>query len=281
MNEREYATHYESIPPFEGNFRIGFNSFRRLTTMRPHWHEHIEFVYITEGNGCFVIDGERFAVSRGDLIVANPNTLHALLSDDGIDYHCLLVFPDFFDEGDDPDTVCFQSLVKSDPQIGGLFLELQREYAEDARAAGMMKKALVYRLTAYLVRNYMQADLTPADIKRRTAAISRIRRIEELVAKNYRTKISTRDLAEIFYVSENHFCRLFKKTFGMSFLGYINDYRVGKAELLLSGTGLSITEVATAVGFDSVNYFSRIFKKMRRESPVEYRRRVRGNSSPQ
>ena len=93
------------------------------------------------------------------------------------------------------------------------------------------------------------------------------------MAEHYRTKISTRDLAEIFYVSENHFCRLFQKSFGMSPMEYINDYRVGKAELLLSGTGLSITEIATAVGFDSANYFSRVFKRLRREAPGEFRRR--------
>lgn len=274
MNEQEYATHYEAIPPFEGNLRIGFSSFHRLTTMRPHWHEHIEFVYITEGNGVFVIDGERFPVSRGDLIVASPNTLHALLSDRGIDYHCLLVFPDFF-TGDRVDSVCFLSLIKQDAVIDAIFFDLETEYAEGNAAADMMKKALVYRLVAHLVRNYIRADLSPADIRRRTAAMSRIKRIEAFVAEHYRTRISTRDLAAIFYVSENHFCRLFQKTFGISPMEYINDYRVGRAELLLSGTGLSITEIATAVGFDSANYFSRVFKRMRRMTPAEYRKAAR------
>ena len=273
MNEREYATHYEAIPPFEENLRIALNTFEKLTTMRPHWHEHIEFVYITSGEGVFIIDGERFPVSGGDLIVANPNTLHALLSDRGIDYHCLLVFPDFFGE-DEIDPMCFCSLIKADPLVGEIFRDLKAEHTERAAAASLMKKALVYRLVAYLSRNYVRPDASPSDIKRRTAAFYRIQRIEEFLAKSYRERISTRDLAQIFYVSENHFCRLFKRTVGISPMEYVNEYRVGKAELLLSGTELSITEIAAAVGFDSANYFSRVFRRVRKESPCEFRRRT-------
>ena len=273
MDEREYAQLYAAIPPFEENFRIGFNSFEQLTTMRPHWHEHIEFVYVTEGEGVFVIDGERFSVTRGDLIVANPNTLHVLLSAMGIDYHCLLVFPDFLEE-DRINTLTFESHIRADALIGAIFSDLRSEYDGNAKAANIMKKSLVYKLIAYLARNYAGADLSQAELQRRTVAFSRIRRVEDFVAANYRSSISTKDLAAAFYVTENHFCRLFKKTFGMSFMEYVHEYRIGKAELLLSGTGLSITEIAAAVGFDSANYFSRVFRRLRRETPLEFRSRA-------
>ena len=48
MNNNNF---YESVRPYEQDFGIGLNSFEKLTTMRPHWHEHIEFVYITRGDG--------------------------------------------------------------------------------------------------------------------------------------------------------------------------------------------------------------------------------------
>ena len=274
MNEREYATHYEAIPPFEENFRIGFSSYRQLRTMRPHWHEHLEFVYVTGGRGTFIIDGEHLPVARGDLIVADPNTLHVLLSDAGIDYHCLLVFPDFFRE-DGIGAFCFQSYIPADPVIGEIFGALEVAYSERTSASNLMKKSLVYRLASHLSERYSRTDLSPADLKRHTAAFSRIKRVEEFVAQNYQTRISTADLAAMFYLSENHFCRLFKRTVGISPLEYINEYRVGKAELLLLGTGLSVTEIAAAVGFDSANYFSRVFKRMRRMTPAEYRKAAR------
>ena len=271
MNNIDYATHYEAISPFDGGFRIGFSTFAKLTTMRPHWHEHLEFVYITAGIGTFIINGKRFSVTPGDLIVANPNTLHALLSEHGIDYHCLLVFLDFFDK-DDIDVLCFQSLVQGDATVSEIFDELEGEYKNGNTAASLMKKSLVYRLVAHLARNYVNSELTKADIERRTAAFSRMRKIEDFVSENYKNKIGTADLAKMFFVSENHFCRLFKKTVGISAVDYINEYRISKAEILLDTTDLAITEIASAVGFDDANYFSRIFKKVKKLSPSEYRK---------
>ena len=270
MNNTDYATHYESLPPFEQDFHIGLKSFEKLTTMRPHWHEHHEFVYITSGTGIFIINGEKLSVHAGDLVVAAPNTLHTLMSEEGIDYHCLLVRPDVF-AGDSIDTMSFKSLVRDDSEVSGIFTELKREYTSSAPASDIMKKAIVYRLAAHLMRNHTKPHLSKEDIEWRSAALSRMRKVEEFVSRNYKSKISTANLAKIFYVSENHFCRMFKKTVGISPIDYINEYRVGKAELLLKKTDLSVTAIAAEVGFENANYFSRVFRKIKKLSPTEYR----------
>jgi len=101
-----------------------------------------------------------------------------------------------------------------------------------------------------------------------------MRKVEDFVSQNYQNKISTAHLSKIFYMSESHFCRLFKKTVGISPIDYINEYRVGKAELLLQKTDLPIITIAAEVGFEDANYFSRVFRKIKKLSPSEYRRRT-------
>ena len=101
----------------------------------------------------FIINGKHFPVTVGDLIVANPNTLHMLQSARGIDYHCLLIFLDFFDEHD-IDVLRFQSLIKSDTLIGEIFKELKKEFSEKLVAANMIKKSIVYRLIVHLERGH-------------------------------------------------------------------------------------------------------------------------------
>jgi len=273
MNSTDYATHYESLPPYEQDFCIGLKSFEGLTTMRPHWHEHHEFVYITNGTGVFIINGERLSVDVGDLIVAAPNTLHALLSERGVDYYCLLIRPDFF-AGDNIDTLSFKNCVKGDTAVGEMFVELEGEYANEATASDIMKKSIVYKLAAYLARNHRRSHLSKEDIEWRSAALTRMRKVEDFVSQNYQNKISTAHLSKIFYMSESHFCRLFKKTVGISPIDYINEYRVGKAELLLQKTDLPIITIAAEVGFEDANYFSRVFRKIKKLSPSEYRRRT-------
>ena len=134
-----------------------------------------------------------------------------------------------------------------------------------------MKKSIVYRLIAYLIENYLKDDNSNADIERRTVELSRMRKIEDFVSENYKSKISTSDLAKMFFVSENHFCRLFKKHVGISAVDYINEFRISKAEILLRTTDLAITEIASAVGFEDANYFSRVFRKTKKLSPTDYR----------
>ena len=52
---------------------------------------------------------------------------------------------------------------------------------------------------------------------------------------------------------------------------YINEFRVEKAALMLKKTDFQISAVAAAVGFEDVNYFSRIFKQIKGVSPTEFR----------
>ena len=54
------------MSPQPHDFHIGFNSFFNFYTMRPHWHEHLEFTYITSGVGQFIIDGEAMNVQAGE-----------------------------------------------------------------------------------------------------------------------------------------------------------------------------------------------------------------------
>lgn len=270
MNNKEYATHYEALPPYEQDFHIGFRSFEKLRTMRPHWHEHLEFVYITSGIGTFILNGERISVRERDLIVAAPNTLHALLSEFGIDYHCLLIRPSFF-KGDDIDLLNFKKLVSQDSEVRKIFAELRTEFSTDEAAGDIMKKSLVYKLIAHLARNHINASVSKEAMEWNAAALSRMKKVENFVSENYKNKISTADLARMFFVSENHFCRLFKKTVGISALEYINEYRVCKAEILLKNTDLAISEISAAVGFENANYFSRVFRKIKKQSPTEYR----------
>jgi len=76
-------------------------------------------------------------------------------------------------------------------------------------------------------------------------------------------------------VSYPHFRRLFEKFFQVPPGKYLLSARIEKAAALLSGTNLSIREIAHECGFEDEFYFSRIFKKYRIVSPLQYRENFR------
>ena len=64
---------------------------------------------------------------------------------------------------------------------------------------------------------------------------------------------------------------MFKKVMNKSFSEYLTDYRITKAEQLLSSTDKSVAEIAEAVGFSSPSYFIHQFKVKKNISPKQYR----------
>ena len=81
------------------------------------------------------------------------------------------------------------------------------------------------------------------------------------VENNYADKISIADIADVAGFSESHFMRYFKETMGTSFVDYLNDYRLTMAARLLQSSDSSVLSISGEVGFESLSYFNRAFKK--------------------
>lgn len=82
-----------------------------------------------------------------------------------------------------------------------------------------------------------------------------------------------RRLARVSGASQAHFARSFKEAFGVPPHRYLLTRRLEKATALLRDTGLSITEIAFATGWNSLGTFGRIFRDVTGESPGELRAR--------
>ena len=78
-------------------------------------------------------------------------------------------------------------------------------------------------------------------------------------------------LAQIAKVSEAHFIRTFRDTFGETPHRYLQRRRVERSMLLLRETYRSITDVCLDVGFSSLGTFSRTFREIVGETPSHYR----------
>ncbi len=78
-------------------------------------------------------------------------------------------------------------------------------------------------------------------------------------------------LAKVASVSEAHFIRSFRATFGETPHRYLQRRRVERSMFLLRETDSSVTEICFSVGFSSLGTFSRTFREIVGETPSEYR----------
>ena len=84
-------------------------------------------------------------------------------------------------------------------------------------------------------------------------------------------ELSLTKVANFAHISANHLSEKFKEVAGINFVDYVARIRVGKARDLLQNSNLRISEIAFAVGFQSLSQFNRVFKKLTRQSPTQFR----------
>src|SRR5437762_11063336 len=75
-------------------------------------------------------------------------------------------------------------------------------------------------------------------------------------------ELSLTKVAKFAHISANHLSEKFKEVAGINFVDYVARIRVGKARHLLQTSNLRISEIAFAVGFQSLSQFNRVFKKL-------------------
>lgn len=99
-----------------------------------------------------------------------------------------------------------------------------------------------------------------------------IRRAQEYIHQNYAGAISLESTAEEVGISSAYLSKIFKEINGVGFSEYLNNVRLEASKKLLSGTSLSIRDVAAEVGYIDEKYYSKLFKKQFGIKPTEYRR---------
>ena len=242
-----------------------------------HWHGGIEFIYILEGTLNMVCGNLSGAVNPGDLIVVNPNQMHAAVSGkNGVKYYALCVDNKPLSE------ICanpvgnryilpviqrkrrFQTLIH-DENINNLLLGLFQEYEKKEPAYELAIQADIILLFAQLNRFYIDNSENQIVID------THFEQVLTYINEHFTENISTESISKKFAFNKCHFCRKIKSQTGMSFVRYLNQLRMDLACSLLTTTDKPITMVAVECGYNDLNYFSRKFHEFYSMTASEFR----------
>jgi AraC family transcriptional regulator len=116
------------------------------------------------------------------------------------------------------------------------------------------------------------AGNAPAVETSRGLSERQMRLVLDFIQSNLHQHISLTGLAELAGLSRYHFCRAFKKSLGVSPVRHVRALRIAAARNLLRQDGITIAEVAAAVGFRGENQFGRVFLGIVGMTPSEFRR---------
>jgi AraC family transcriptional regulator len=119
-------------------------------------------------------------------------------------------------------------------------------------------------------------DRGPRQIPHGGFAAWQSRRLAAQIDANLAGKIVIKDLAASLDLSVGHFCRAFKRTFGMPARVWIRHRRIELAQGLMLTTGASLSEIAMSCGMSDQSHFTRSFRRIVGEAPSSWRQTRHG-----
>lgn len=99
----------------------------------------------------------------------------------------------------------------------------------------------------------------------------KIWKARNFICEHSAEELSLTQVARAVNISPNYLSEKFKQVTGTNFVDHVARTRFEKARILLNDVGLRVSEIAFAVGFQSLSQFNRVFKKLAGTSPTQYR----------
>jgi len=155
------------------------------------------------------------------------------------------------------------------PGLSRLFHEMASEFSGRKFGREIRLRSLLGELVVSILRweessgFSLPEDAPEIDWRAITKALNYLR-------ENYSQPVYAEALAKTSGVSEARLRMQFKAATGMSWMKFLQGYRIHRASALLSDPGHNVTEVALAAGFDSLSHFNRTFHSFMGVSPQDY-----------
>ena len=238
-----------------------------------------EILYVEKGKGALFIGSSVFPVESGDYVFINSFEEHFFRYDSSAGpFRCYRILFDISALGNegDPCRLFFEEIrlcrFLKMPEVLCQRFTSAASLSKESWGRELILRSLLLDVISYAVETdqYERFSQLPQTEKRSLSAIDNAL---HYIRENYAENLSLGTILQLTNYSKSHFIRLFKYSTGMNVSEYINKYRIEKACLDLIYTRNNITEIATASGFNNIQYFSRKFKEYMKCTPKQYQKK--------
>ncbi|NJN27523.1 MAG: AraC family transcriptional regulator [Cyclobacteriaceae bacterium] len=255
---------------------------------RFHFHNEYELMFNIQNRGTRFVGDSIRRFDNGDLVLVGPNTPHYWHSDDIffkgdeklmakvilIQFSRDFLGSHFFDI---PEMYAVKELLHKATRgvqvlgnerkiIGELLLELPESKGWEQ----LLKLIHILCLLSHSPKvNLLASTRFNQSIWMKDE--SKISRVFNYIMHNYQNEISLDEVAAHSSMNKASFCRYFKKAANKTFSQALNEIRIGFACKEMIYSDLNISEIAFACGYANVTYFNKVFKEIKKCTPLAYR----------
>lgn len=237
----------------------------------PHTHSYTELFYIVGGDGQFQINEKLFPVHSHQLVVVNPNIIHTEVSYEAhpLEYIVLGI------EGVEltiPNSDEARYCIYSFPENNDVLTCMQKVLQEMQACKPKYQTACLAYMDIILVHLMRNASVSVTQTSSRFPANRQCAAVRQYIDQHYKESLTLDMLAEKVSINKYYMAHAFKREYGVSPINYLITCRIREGKQLLAETDLSLSQIATVLGFSSSSYFSQSFRKAEGISPTEYRK---------
>lgn len=242
----------------------------KQNSLNSYWHEELEIKYIVKGTMHINFGTSVVRAEEGDIVVVNPCECHVNQVADGDNavYHLLCVdLGEIFNGGlfercflpYKNGTIRFKNVISKDEQLNSCLEELFESLKKKGNL--LLSLGIFVKFFSLLTNHVDDNKINKLSDKRYARQMEILNTAFSYIHSHYNEVIMIEDLSSKCFMTKSHFCRIFKEVTGETPIYYINKLKINRAITLLTGSNLSIKEIANSLGFDDTAYFCRCFKK--------------------
>jgi len=224
-----------------------------------HQHNDYEIIFYPSGKGITEINGNRFPVEKGTIVIIPPNVMHSSISCDGLRYVSILGNGDHLINLETP-------MMFTDNEKGEAYSLVHMILANRYGDVEYMN-ALCLAFVLFVLKN----------VKINSQIEKAVYKIKRTLSTNfYDSSLCVVDILNDSGYAEDYIRACFKKVVGKTPVEFLTEVRINNAKTLINlyQNSMSLTEIAEHCGFDDYIYFSRKFKANLGVSPLDYKKSI-------
>lgn len=255
------------------------NSEHPRYNMAAHWHKEFEIIRVLRGSFTVFLNNVKYRLNEGDVLFAEGGKLHRGIPSDCV-YECLVFNPDmlirhkndvarrYIKPISDMQVTVENQLNKTHQKLYATVCSLFDVMREKKQFYELKTISLLYEFFICLYENgYVSALPT----NKTSQSIKSIMTLTDWIENNLSEPITLDLLSKKAGLSKKYLCRVFKSYTSKTLTQYVNELRINNACYEMSAMNKNITEAAYDSGFNDLSYFCKVFKKIRGETPTEYK----------
>lgn len=255
-------------------------------------HDFWEFLYVDKGEVTITADGDEHTLKRGEIIFHAPGEFHTVAAN-GIVAPNLVVASfvcedeamQFFNKkvlhAGDEERALLARIVQegtdafSTPMDDPLTERLDRAADAPFGAEQLIAQAIAQLLICFYRRGAEDVPAKPTSMLRERTQQDFIERITAYLEENLSRRLTLSDICRENLVGRSYLQKVFREKTGGGAMEYFGTLKIDAAKRMVREGNRNFTEIAAQLGYNSIHYFSRHFKKVTGMTPSEYAQSVK------